>query len=187
MCCICKIGCARAKAPSMKYIYVLTASALFTLSACGGQSGKPQSASATPAAKPMAKPVAKPAAKPTTKPKTSLPAPRSASGSTGAKPTLPAPRQPGTISFERRVSGGVAGDMLGRTEKSLRAQYGDPRLDISEGDGRKLQYVTKKCVVDIYLYPPAAGKDAQVVHIDARDDAGRDLDRDGCIQQLSRK
>jgi hypothetical protein len=50
-----------------------------------------------------------------------------------------------------------------------------------------MQYVSAKCVVDIYLYPPAAGKEASVIHIDARDDAGRDLDRDACVQQLSRK
>ncbi len=164
---------------------IFIAIALFTLTACGGKSTKPQSASAKPVAKPTAKakPAAVPATKPVAKTKPSLPAPRSA----GTRPTLPAPKVPGTISFERRISGGVAGDMLGRTEKSLRAQYGDPRLDIREGEGRKMQYLTKKCVVDIYLFPPSAGKEAQVVHIDARDDAGRDLDRDGCVQQLSRK
>jgi hypothetical protein len=42
-------------------------------------------------------------------------------------------------------------------------------------------------VVDIYLYPPSSGKEPGVIHIDARDDEGRDLDRDMCVQQLSRR
>ena len=176
----------------MKHTYFLVITAMFALSACGGQSVKPQSASTKPATKPATKAAAA-VTKPVAKSKSSLPAPGTGkAAATITRPVMPAPKGPspkvpGTISFERRISGGVAGDMLGRNEKSLRAQFGEPRLNIVEGDGRKMQYVTAKCVVDIYLFPPAAGKEAAVVHIDARDDAGRDMDRDSCVLQLTRK
>jgi hypothetical protein len=166
-------------------IILLSSAAALSLAACGGDTAKPQSASAKPVAKPAAKPATTTAAsKPTpSKPVASKPAPKSA----GSKPSLPPPRQPGTISLEQRESSGTAGNLLGRSEKSLISQYGQPRLNVREGAGIKLQYVTTKCVVDIYLYPSAAGKEPGVIHIDARDDEGRDQDRDMCVQQLSRR
>ena len=46
--------------------------------------------------------------------------------------------------------------------------FGTPRLDIVEGDARKLQFSGGACVLDVYLYPPAAGREPETTYIDAR-------------------
>jgi hypothetical protein len=58
---------------------------------------------------------------------------------------------------------------------------------VREGDARKLQFAGPACVLDAYLYLPAAGRDAVVTHIDARLPDGRDFDRASCIAALMAK
>jgi hypothetical protein len=43
------------------------------------------------------------------------------------------------------------------------------------------------CVLDAYLYPPAAGKEPVVTWIDARRPTGEDFDRASCIAALTRR
>lgn len=80
----------------------------------------------------------------------------------------------------------VRGDaILGRTAPVLISQFGRPALDVREGPARKLQFSGAACVLDAYLYPPAAGRgEAVAIHVDARLPDGRDTDRIACAAQL---
>ena len=75
--------------------------------------------------------------------------------------------------------------VIGRTAAALTAQFGRPGLDIREGTARKLQFESNACVLDAYLYPPAAGGEPIVTHIDARLPDGRDMDRASCVAALT--
>ena len=81
----------------------------------------------------------------------------------------------------------VAGleSVMGRTAAALAAGFGRPALDIREGVARKLQFESAVCVLDAYLYPPAAGGEPIVTHIDARLPDGRDMDRASCVAALT--
>ncbi|HEX6375240.1 MAG TPA: hypothetical protein VFZ91_05925 [Allosphingosinicella sp.] len=90
---------------------------------------------------------------------------------------------------ERPVSYNSTGleSVLGRTARTLEVQLGKPRLDIREGPARKLQFAGPACVLDTYLYPPKAGGEPIVTHIDARLPDGRDFDRASCVAALTAK
>lgn len=77
--------------------------------------------------------------------------------------------------------------VMGQNAEMLRALFGEPDLDVREGTARKLQYVSAVCVLDAYLYPPAAGREPQVRYIDARLPGGDDFDRASCIAALIRR
>lgn len=76
--------------------------------------------------------------------------------------------------------------VLGRTARIVTGLLGTPALDAREGPARKLQFLGPACVLDLYLYPPRAGGDPIVTHIDARLPDGRDMDRASCLAALSR-
>ena len=76
--------------------------------------------------------------------------------------------------------------VLGRTARIVTGLLGTPALDVREGPARKLQFLGPACVLDLYLYPPRAGGDPIVTHIDARLPDGRDMDRASCVAALSR-
>jgi len=78
--------------------------------------------------------------------------------------------------------------VIGASATDLARLFGPPRLDVMEGDARKLQYVGVACVLDIYLYPPRQGGDPRATYVDARraTDA-RDVDRAACVAALRRK
>lgn len=76
---------------------------------------------------------------------------------------------------------------MGRDAPSLIALFGPPALDIREGPARKLQFRGAACVLDAYLYPPAAGAPLRTTWVDARTPAGDDFDRASCIAALSRR
>ena len=82
---------------------------------------------------------------------------------------------------------GVAG-VIGATGAELTRQFGTPRLDVLEGDARKLQYSGSACVLDIYLYPPKKRGDPQATHVDARRGSdGQDVDRAACVEALRKR
>jgi hypothetical protein len=74
--------------------------------------------------------------------------------------------------------------VIGRTARMLEAQFGKALLDIREGPARKLQFSGPACVLDAYLYPPKAGGEPIVTHVDARLPDGRDMDRASCAAAL---
>ena len=74
---------------------------------------------------------------------------------------------------------------MGATSADLTRQFGAPRLDVWEGDARKLQFTGAACVLDIYLYPGAPGREPQASHVDARRASdGRDVDKAACVSAL---
>ncbi|MFN5779002.1 MAG: hypothetical protein ACK44O_05940, partial [Novosphingobium sp.] len=75
--------------------------------------------------------------------------------------------------------------VIGATAPELVRQFGPPRLDVSEGDARKLQYVGTACVVDIFLYPAQPGREPQATYVEARRASdGQEVDRAACIVAL---
>ena len=82
---------------------------------------------------------------------------------------------------------GIEG-VIGSSAASLTRQFGEPRLDVREGDARKLQFSGSSCVLDVYLYPPAAGQEPRATYVDARRPGdGRDVERAACIAALRRQ
>ncbi|MET0270766.1 MAG: hypothetical protein ABW173_10090 [Sphingomonas sp.] len=77
--------------------------------------------------------------------------------------------------------------VMGKDARTLQILFGAPDLDVREGPARKLQYASAVCVLDAYLYPTAAGRDAVVRYVDARLPTGDDFDRASCVAALSRR
>ena len=78
--------------------------------------------------------------------------------------------------------------VIAATSADLIRQFGPARLDVWEGDARKLQFSGTACVLDIYLYPAAAGREPQATYIDARRASdGKDVDRVTCIAALRQR
>lgn len=73
--------------------------------------------------------------------------------------------------------------VLGHDARSLENLFGDPELDVREGEGRKLQFAGPICVLDAYLYPKS-GRAPVVTYVDARQPDGRDIDRASCVAAL---
>lgn len=95
-----------------------------------------------------------------------------------AVPFKPAPRPapPAAAGLE---------SVIGATSADLTRQFGAPRLDAWEGDARKLQFAGPACVLDIYLYPPAQGREPQASHVEARRASdGREVDKVDCVSAL---
>ena len=96
----------------------------------------------------------------------------------------PAPVAP-TRPVDTRPQGG---DLIGLTAGELGARFGQPRIQIREGDGTKLQFATKACILDAYLYPPVGGKGlVRVAHVDTRTPDGRDTDRARCMASIEQR
>jgi hypothetical protein len=84
------------------------------------------------------------------------------------------------------VAPGLEG-VIGASQAELTRQFGTPRLEVWEGDARKLQFSGAACVLDIYLYPSAPGREPQATYVDARRASdGKDVDRASCIGALRR-
>jgi hypothetical protein len=77
--------------------------------------------------------------------------------------------------------------LIGATAAGLTRQFGDPRLDVHEGDARKLQFTGTPCVLDVYLYPSAPDREPQATYVDARRSDGRDVDRAACVEALRKR
>ncbi|WP_296675412.1 hypothetical protein [Novosphingobium sp.] len=72
--------------------------------------------------------------------------------------------------------------LIGATSAQLVRQFGAARLDVIEGDARKLQFTGSACVLDVYLYPAAPGAEPTATYVDARRASdGQDVDRAACV------
>lgn len=139
--------------------FIAIASLPLLLAACGGGSAPP-----TVSAPPPRPPIVNP---PPTRPK---PPP------TPVRPPVQVQQVPG-------LEG-----VIGARSQSLVEQFGTPRLDVHEGDVRKLQFTGSACVLDIYLYPPEGGGESVATHVDARRASdGQDVDRAACVAALRRR
>lgn len=75
--------------------------------------------------------------------------------------------------------------VIGADRKRLVSQFGTPRLDVWEGDARKLQFTGHACVLDIYLYPTPTSREPLATFVDARRASdGQDVDRAACVAAL---
>ena len=75
--------------------------------------------------------------------------------------------------------------VIGANEKQLISQFGKPRLNVWEGDARKLQFTGNACVLDIYLYPTTTSREPLATFADAhRASDGQDVDRAACVAAL---
>jgi hypothetical protein len=87
---------------------------------------------------------------------------------------------------EVHMAPGLEG-VIGASASQLTRRFGTPRLDVWEGDARKLQFSGTPCILDVYLYPSAPGREPQATYVEARRASdGRDVDRADCAAALRR-
>ena len=73
----------------------------------------------------------------------------------------------------------------GMTANELGQHFGQPKLQIREGDGTKLQFVGPNCVLDAYLYPSPSGAGVpRVTHVDTRNFQGGPVNEQNCIASI---
>ncbi|GGC03979.1 hypothetical protein GCM10011494_23030 [Novosphingobium endophyticum] len=78
--------------------------------------------------------------------------------------------------------------VIGANQKQLVREFGTPRLDVWEGDARKLQFTGAACVLDIYLYPTSGSREPLATFVDARRGSdGQDVDRAACVAALRQR
>ena len=106
----------------------------------------------------------------------------------GAKPrpapvSRPAVRSAGVAAPQVMAPAGLEG-VIGSPASALTQRFGPPRIDLVEGDARKLQFAGPTCVLDIYLYPVTAGADLTATHVAARRrQGGAAVDPGDCIRE----
>ncbi len=77
--------------------------------------------------------------------------------------------------------------VIGKNATALANMFGPPRLEVKEGDARKLQFTGEACVLDIYLYPLSPGAQPSATYVSARRASdGLDVDRAACVAALRR-
>lgn len=96
-------------------------------------------------------------------------------------PHIPVPQAPTPTALAAGVD-----KVQGQTGPRLIAQFGQPRIDLKEGSGRKLQFTGPICILDAYLYPKGR-TEAVVTHIDVRQHDGKPIDQASCIAALSKR
>lgn len=78
--------------------------------------------------------------------------------------------------------------VIGSPAAALTRRFGEPRIDLTEGDARKLQFAGSSCVLDIYLYPLRVGADPTAAHVEARlRQGGAVVDQGACIREVERR
>ena len=78
--------------------------------------------------------------------------------------------------------------VIGVGEAQLVRQFGAPRLNVWEGDARKLQFTGKACVLDVFLYPTTQSKEPLASYVDARRSSdGQDVDRAACVAAMRQR
>ena len=78
--------------------------------------------------------------------------------------------------------------VIGVDESQLVRQFGPARLNVWEGDARKLQFSGKACVLDVFLYPTSQSRAPLASYVDARRASdGQDVDRAACVAALKRR
>ena len=99
-------------------------------------------------------------------------------------PSEPAPPTPGFRTAEILRAPGLE-RVIGASAAQLERRFGKPRLDVIEGDARKLQFTGEPCVLDVFLYPTTPGGAPVATHVEARRASdGRDVDRAACVRAL---
>lgn len=76
--------------------------------------------------------------------------------------------------------------LIGQSADAIGRMFGKPRLDVTEGAARKLQFEGSACVIDVYFYAPRAGAAPVATHVDARTPDGRNAELNSCVETLRR-
>ncbi|HKR90757.1 hypothetical protein [Novosphingobium sp.] len=109
---------------------------------------------------------------------------------TGRSTAMPSVRQPARTTLhdpQFQSAPGLQG-VIGATQNQLVREFGQPRLDVWEGDARKLQFIGTACVLDVYLYPTSSSQEPLATYADARRSSdGQDVDRAACVAALRQK
>lgn len=95
-----------------------------------------------------------------------------------ARIPLPQPRAISTLGLER---------VMGQPARALTQAFGAADADVIEGMGRKLQFGSRICVLDAYLYPKDGKGEPVVTYVDARQPDGSAIDRASCVAALARR
>ena len=79
--------------------------------------------------------------------------------------------------------------VIGATPDALIRQFGPARLDVWEGDARKLQFAGRTCVLDVFLYPATpSSREVTATYVETRRASdGQDTDRAACVASLRTK
>lgn len=110
----------------------------------------------------------------------------------GARPSLrpsaaATPRSTIVLVPEVMAGAGLSG-VIGSPAAALTRRFGTPRIDLAEGDARKLQFGGQTCVLDIYLYPMAAAAEPTATHVEARTrKGGAAVDPAACIREVEQR
>lgn len=100
-------------------------------------------------------------------------------------PSNPAPPTSSFIAPQVMRAPGLE-NVIGASAAQLERRFGQPRLDVIEGDARKLQFSGEPCVLDVFLYPMQPGSAPVATHVEARRASdGRDVDRASCVRALA--
>ena len=111
------------------------------------------------------------------------------SGGSGpvAAPT-PAPVRAGVVRVPVTMAPQGLEGVIGQDAGTLTRRFGAPRIDLAEGDARKLQFSGSSCVLDIYLYPMRPDAEPVAAHVEARlRQGGAAVDRGDCIREVERR
>jgi hypothetical protein len=101
-------------------------------------------------------------------------------------PTVPSRPPPQPFRPPQIEQGSGLDSVIQKDAATLTREFGPPRLDVHEGDMRKLQFAGAPCVLDVYLYPLRPGAEPVATYVDARRESdGRDVDRAACIAALA--
>jgi hypothetical protein len=77
--------------------------------------------------------------------------------------------------------------VIGANQGQLVRTFGQPRLDVWEGDARKLQFSGTACVLDVFLYPSSTSREPHATYVEARRSSdGQNVDRAACVAALKR-
>jgi hypothetical protein len=102
-------------------------------------------------------------------------------------PTVPSRPPPQPFRAPQVERGAGLENVIQKDAAALIREFGPPRLDVHEGDMRKLQFAGTPCVLDVYLYPLRPGAEPVATYVDARRESdGRDVDRAACIAALTK-
>lgn len=113
--------------------------------------------------------------------------PRPSARPSGRAAVPVAPRRQPVPNAVIHAAPGLEG-VIGARSADLSRLFGPPRLDVVEGDARKLQFVGPACVLDVFLYPQGTGGEVRATYVDARRSTdARDVDRAACVAALRRK
>ncbi len=79
----------------------------------------------------------------------------------------------------------IRGAIIGLTSQQLVQRLGTPAQQIREGNSLKLQFRSRFCVLDAYLYPPVgAAAPYRVTYVEARSRALVPVDQATCLSSL---